>query len=63
MKAEGGKSLVDIMKNHNLCFSVQCVRDIHCLLSIPMYDIQILCVCVTLWDHHKEMISMVLPKL
>ena len=62
MKAEGEKSMIDIMKNHNMCFSVQCVRDIHSLLSIPLSDMQILCVCITLCAQHLYIIGMKPPK-
>ena len=54
---------MDIMKKHNMCFSVQYVRDIHSFVSIPMSDMQIIFVCVTLCDKHPYMIGMELTKL
>ena len=53
---------MNITKKHNMCFSVQCVRDIHSLLSIPMSDMQILCLCFTLFDQHPDIIGMELHK-
>ena len=63
MKAEERRSLMNITKQHNMCFSVKCVREIQSLLSIPMSDMQSLCVCVTLFGQHPDIIGMELPKL
>ena len=62
MKAEEKKSMMGIMEKHNKCFSLECVREIHNTLSIPLYDMQSLRVCVTLCYQHPEMIEMELPQ-
>ena len=62
MKAEEKKSMMGIMEKHNKCFSLECVREIHSSLSIPLSDMQSLCVCVTLCYQHLEMIEMELPQ-
>ena len=54
--------MMGIMKKHNKCFSLECVREIHSSLSIPLYDMQSLLVCVTLCYRHPTMIDMELPK-
>ena len=54
---------MDLVKKHSMCLSVQCVRQIHSFLSIPMSDIQILHVCVTICDQNPDMIGMEIPKL
>ena len=54
--------MMGIMKNHNKCFSLECVREIHSSLSIPLSDMQSLRVCVTLCYRHPTMIDMELPK-
>ena len=53
---------MNIMKKYNMCFSVQCVREIHSLLARPMSDMQSLRVCVTVFNQNPEMIGMELPK-
>ena len=62
MKTEEKKSMMGIMEKHNKCFSLECVRDIHSSLSIPLSDMQSLRVCVTLCYQHPEMIEMELPQ-
>ena len=62
MKAEKKKFLMYIMEKHNKWFSLECVRGIHSSLSVPLSDMQILCVCVTLFDQYPDMIEMELPQ-
>ena len=45
-----------------MCFSVQCVREIHSFLSIPMSEMHRLSLCVTLFNKHPEIIGMELYK-
>ena len=49
---------MDIFEEHNKWFSLECVREMHSLLSIALSDMQILCVCVTLCNQHPKMIEM-----
>ena len=62
MKAEEKKSMMCIMEKHNKYFSLECVRDIHSSLSIPLSDMKSLRVCVTLCYQHPDMIEMELPQ-
>ena len=48
---------MEIMEKHNKWLSLECVKDIHKYMSIPISNIQSLCLCVTLRPHHPEMID------
>ena len=61
MKTEEKKSMMGIMEKHSKCLSLECVREIHSSLSIPLSDMQSLRVCVTLCYQHPEMIKMEIP--
>ena len=59
MKAEEKKSMMGIMEKHNnKWFSLDFVMYIHSSLSIPLSEIQSLCVYVTLCNKHPQIIDM-----
>ena len=58
VSVEEKQFLMEIMEQHNNWFQLECVQEIRKSMSTPLSDLQSLCVCVTLYYQHPEMIDM-----
>ena len=62
MKVEGKKSLMGCNEEaQHVIISSVCQGDSQSVIHTTMSDMQILCVCVTLYNNHSQMIGMELP--